>query len=217
MFYVSIIVFIGMYILLLYLLKKKLKYHFGPKVSLFFKRVHYVGILFCLILWISNTYYAIDLRGIWTSRIFILTTIISGFLISFFSNKSTKNILDSIYFNLLTGIPILVGGFLLIPFVGAIVVFSLIIQLLNPIDRLYYNDHHLRVQATPSGPMVQARLEVFQKQFIIEKRTKTDEYVQDIDSVNVLYNKDTTLIYLYGTSIIDDKVYQYPIGLPPLK
>ena len=113
-------------------------YRFSKLTSIRIKYLHY----FTLIILITLAFIGLTLRGIWTSRIIIIVTIVCGIFFNLFGQKSVLNRFEKIYFNFLSFIPILFFGLVLNPLIGFIVVSSLIGQLFNPVNKIYFEAYY---------------------------------------------------------------------------
>ena len=174
---------------------KKNKFRFSINNSFKVKYFHYSTFLLLIILGM----FGLTLRGIWTNRIIIILCLISGIFFNLFSQKSVLNKFEKIYFNFLSFFPILFFGLVLIPMIGFIVVISLIGQLFNPVNEIYYEDDKLRIQNSFIGVMAPPKVKIFNKNGIFENEIiDTDFFVEDIDSVKVEYKKDSVKLYIWN-------------------
>jgi hypothetical protein len=185
---------------------KKVKWRLNPLVSKIIKYVHYVALLISLSTGILNLKLDLGFRGLWTTRIIIITVLITGIFFIFLSHKSILNRFEKIYFRVFSFFPLVVGGFFLIPFIGFVLIVSLFGQLISPAENIYYQDRNYRVQSTFLGVLGPPRLDIYEKKFIFEKHLKRLDYeVYGIDSINVSYTKDSTKVIVYGLYDSDEK------------
>lgn len=199
-------IFVVIYIYGLIQWNKKVAWRLNPLVSKIIKYVHFVTLLVSLSIGVLNLKLDLGFRGLWTTRIIIITVLISGIFFNFLSNKSILNRFEKIYFRLFSFFPVVVGGILLIPFIGFVLVASLFGQLISPAENIYYQDRNIRVQSTFLGVLGPPRLDIYEKDFIFEKHLKRLDYeVYGIDSINVLYTKDSTRVIVYGLYDYDEK------------
>lgn len=82
--------------------------------------------------------------------------------------------------------------------IGFIIVASLLGQLFNPVDKIYYEDNKLRIQSSFVGVMAPRRIKVYKKFGIFEKEYKDENLnFEDIDSIKVDYKNDTANMYIW--------------------
>ena len=103
------------------------------------------------------------------------------------AQKSVLNKVEKYYFTFLSFFPILFFGLVLIPMIGLIIVVSLIGQLFNPVDKIYYEDNKLRIQSSFVGVMAPPRIKVYKKFGIFEKQYKN----QNLNFENLQYVEDS--------------------------
>ncbi|MCL9771015.1 hypothetical protein NAT47_11370 [Flavobacterium sp. HXWNR69] len=114
------------------------------------------------------------------------------------AQKSVLNKVEKYYFTFLSFFPILFFGLVLIPMIGFIIVVSLIGQLFNPVDKIYYEDNKLRIQSSFVGVMALPRIKVYKKIGIFEKEYKDENLnFEDIDSIKVDYKNDIANMYIW--------------------
>jgi hypothetical protein len=206
MAYILTILFIIANIIGLFYWEKKVFWRLNKKTSNTIKTIHYVGMIICVFVSIMYLKFDIGLRGLWTTRIVILITLFIGIFFKFITNKSTLNKIENLYFRIFSFLPILTAGILFIPFLGIVLVASVFGQLLDPAKKVYYQDEHLRIQSTFIGVLGIPKIDIYKKDIIFEKHIKRiDFWDTEIDSVNVLYEKDSTKIVAYGLYDYDEK------------
>jgi hypothetical protein len=173
---------------------KKNQFRFSEFTSRCLKYSHY----FALVLSLSFVFIDYSLRGIWTTQIVILISIFIGVFYNLIAQKSVLNKVEKYYFTFLSFLPILFFGLVLIPMIGFIIVVSLIGQLFNPVDKIYYEDNKLRIQSSFVGVMAPPRIKVYKKIGIFEKEYKDENLnFEDIDSIRVDYKNDTANLYIW--------------------
>lgn len=173
---------------------KKNQFRFSHFTSRYFKYLHY----FTLILSLSFVLLNYSLRGIWSTQIVIIISIINGIFYNLIAQKVILNKFEKYYFTFLSFFPILFFGLVLIPMIGLIVVVSLIGQLFNPVEKIYYEDNKLRIQSSFVGVMAPPRIKVYKKFGIFEKQYKNQDLnFEDIDSLKVDYKNDTANLYIW--------------------
>ena len=161
---------------------KKNQFRFSEFTSRGLKYLYY----FTLVLSLSFVFVDYSLRGIWTTRIVIIISIFIGVFYNLIAQKSVLNKVEKYYFTFLSFFPILFFGLVLIPMIGLIIVVSLIGQLFNPVDKIYYEDNKLRIQSSFVGVMAPPRIKVYKKFGIFEKQYKN----QNLNFENLLYVED---------------------------
>lgn len=173
---------------------KKNQFRFSAFKSRCLKYLHY----FTLVLSLSFAFLDYSLRGIWTTQIVILISIFIGVFYNLIAQKSVLNKVEKYYFTFLSFFPILFFGLVLIPMAGFIIVVSLIGQLFNPVDKIYYEDNKLRIQSSFVEVMAPPRIKVYKKNGIFEKEYKDENLnFEDIDSIKVNYKNDTANMYIW--------------------
>ncbi|MQP23487.1 hypothetical protein GFJ94_00210 [Flavobacterium sp. LMO8] len=173
---------------------KKNQFRFSEFTSRYLKYLHY----FTFVLSLSFVFIDYSLRGIWTSRIVIIISIFIGIFYNLIAQKSVLNKVEKYYFAFLSFFPILFFGLVLIPMICFIIVVSLIGQLFNPVDKIYYEDNKLRIQSSFVGVMAPPRIKVYKKFGIFEKQYKNQNLnFEDIDSIKVDYKNDTANLYIW--------------------
>ena len=214
--YGPLIFFIGGYSLALSYWHKKVQWRLRPAPSRFIKIVHYSSVIILCAVLVMYGVSGIGLRGMWTTRIIAIVAFITGiFFNALASREVLKNIVERIYFGMLSLVPPFLAFLLLIP----ILLFFFVIGaalFIRPVSAVYYNDSKFRVQATPVGFMVPSREDVMEKNFIFEKRLEIDIWSYQVDSVRVSYDGDSTRIKVYGEYLHEDysKGYEQIIALP---
>lgn len=123
------------------------------------------------------------------------------------SDKMVMNKIEKIYFRIFSFLPVFTAGFLYIPFLGVVLVFSLFGQLISPADKIYFQDNKLRIQSSFVGVLGSPRLDIFEKKGIFEKHYLQDDYrAAHYDSIKVHYDIDSTRIILYPNHEYDDSI-----------
>jgi cytochrome b subunit of formate dehydrogenase len=142
----------------------------------------------------------IGLRGLWTTRIIVITTLLIGIFFVFLSAKNVLNKIEKWYFSFFSFLPILTVGFMLIPFFGAVATISLFGQLFCPADKIFYEDNKLRIQSTFIGVLGPPRIDVYEKVCLYEKHLKRSDFwitSNDSISVSLSYDPDSTRVTLH--------------------
>jgi hypothetical protein len=198
-------IFIILYIYGLFQWNKKVKWRLNPLVSKIIKYVHFFTLLISLSILVLNLQLDLGLRGLWTTRIIIITVLITGIFFIFLSNKSILNRFEKFYFKCFSFSPIVIAGTLLIPFIGVVMVVSLFGQLTSPANKIYYQDKNLRIQSSFLGVLGPPRLDIYEKENIFEKHLyRSDSYAGEFDSLKVKYDIDSTRVIFYRPSEIND-------------
>ncbi len=173
---------------------KKNQFRFSESTSKGIKFLHY----FTLLLSLSFVFINYSLRGIWTTQIVIIISIFIGVFYNLIAQKSVLNKVEKYYFTFLSFFPIMFFGLVIIPMIGFIIVVSLIGQLFNPVDKIYYEDDKLRVQRSFVGVLAPPRIKVYKKFGIFEKEYKDENLnFEDIDSIKVDYKNDTANLFIW--------------------
>jgi hypothetical protein len=173
---------------------KKNQFRFSEFTSRCLKNLHY----FTLVLSLSFVIVNYSLRGIWSTQVVIIISIITGIFYNLIAQKVVLNKFEKYYFTFLSFLPILFFGLVLIPMIGFIIVVSLIGQLFNPVDKIYYEDNKLRIQRSFVGVMAPPRIKVYKKFGVFENEYKDENLnFEDIDSIKVNYKNDTANLYIW--------------------
>lgn len=185
-YYIVTIIFIIVFGFTLYKWNKKAKHVINYPVSKWFKSIHYALLCLVVIDIAINSITGFHYKGLWTSRIFIIGLIITGFILYPLGNKSIFNKLESIYFKLFSYIPAGIGLFGLIPKLGVLVILSLGLHLFNPADKIIYNDANLRIQKSATGILGNPHIETVEKRLFVERVTK-DKRMYDLSTYDTLF------------------------------
>ncbi len=205
MTYIFIGVFIIIYIYGLLSWDKKVRWRLKPKISKAIKYLHFATLLVCLTVLFLYSNFNLGLRGLWTTRVFIIVTLLTGIFFIIISDKTINSKLERIYFEVFSYLPIITGFFLYIPFLGIVLTVSLFGQLTSPADKIYYDDKAIRVQSSFVGILGPPVIDIFQKKGILEKHIyHTNFSTYDIDSLQIHYDSDSTRIVFYSSSEFQD-------------
>ena len=195
------IVFIFIYSAGLYLWLKKADFRLSLKVSRAMKRLHYFFLILVVFNLLLHYFLDLDLRGIWTSRLIVFGLLTTGILFYPFAPKKSVSTPEKIYFGLFTGIPILIAGVLLVPFLGSIILLSLWGQLTCPVSKIHYEDKKLRIQSSFSELLGPSRLDIIEKKGLFEKsHYQSITHDTHFDSLKVSYDADATRITFKSTN-----------------
>ena len=206
MAYIVTILFIIAYGLVLFYWDKNISWRLNPKISRSIKLLHYAGLLICITISITYINFDIGLRGLWTTRTIIIFTLLTGIFFIFVADKASIRKIEKWYFKIFSFLPILTAGTLFIPFLGVVIVLSLFGQLTDPATEIYYEDDKLRIQSSFVGVLGPPRLDIFEKNLIFEKHLKrADFWANEIDSIRVSYDSDSTRIVAYGLYDYDEE------------
>lgn len=162
----------------------------------------------------------IGLRGLWTTRTIIIFTLFTGMFFILLADKSSIRKIEKWYFRIFSFFPILAAGILFIPFLGVVFILSFFGQLTSSASEIYYEDEKLRIQSSFVGVLGPSRLDIFEKDLIFEKHLKPADFcVNEIDSIRVSYDIDSTRIFFYGLYKYDEisKRETETLYLKPLK
>ncbi len=198
------IVFTLLYTYLIFRWDKYVSWQLGSTISRTIKYVHYITFFISLTIAFTYLQFDLGLRGIWTTRIFVITALLTGTFFYFVANKDILNKIEKIYFWIFRFLPSVTGAVLLIPFLGVVLVFSLLGRLFDPADEIYYEDAHIRMNRSFKGVLAPPGVDFYTKHFIFEKLVDSREFNTDaIDSVTVRYDQDSTRIFVYGSPETD--------------
>lgn len=195
------IVFIFIYSTGLYLWLKKADFRLGVKASRFIKSLHYFFLVLTLLSGLIHYALDLDLRGIWTNRLIIFGLVTTGILFYPFAAKKSVSMPEKLYFGLFSGLPILIAGILLVPFLGTIIVLSLWGQLTCPVSKIHYEDNKLRIQSSFSELLGPSRLDIIEKKGLFEKsHYQSITHDTHFDSLKVSYDADATRVVFKSTN-----------------
>ncbi|PVY35627.1 hypothetical protein [Pontibacter virosus] len=194
------ILFAVAYLAILIFWNKKVKWRLPFKTGLTLKWIHYTCIALILVVAILYSQLDIGLRGIWTTRIFIITALLSGIFFSFLVRREDIHKGEFWYFKIFSYLPVAIAVLLCVPFLGIVIVLSLFGRLVDPATDVYYSDNKIRVQSTFTGVLGPPRVDVFKKGLLFEHHlSRTDFCGYDVDSVKVNYDNDSTRIVMYDS------------------
>ncbi len=170
------------------------------------KNIHYISLSICILILVLYSSFDLGLRGLWTTRCIIILTLFSGIFFSFFTNKHITSKIENWYFKLFSFLPILAACLLLVPFLGIVIVISFFGQLIGPVKEIFFEDKNLRIQASFVSVLAPPRTEIFEKKFIFEQKLKKPDFgANEIDSIKVSYDKDSTRVIFFGLYNYDEE------------
>ncbi|CAN5369193.1 hypothetical protein BH10BAC1_BH10BAC1_16890 [soil metagenome] len=177
---------------------KYVAWRLSIKVSKTIKYVHYLTLFVAMTIAFTYSQFDVGLRGLWTTRTFVIVALLTGVFFNFVTDKTILNKIEKIYFRLFSFLPPITGVILCIPFLGVVIVVSLLGRLIEPASSIYYEDEHLRIQSSFTGVLAPKRIDIFAKKSFYEKYLyEPDLYCEDSDSIAVNYDKDSTRIFVY--------------------
>ncbi len=205
--YSLVIIFLFTYGLCLFFGEKQMIWRLTQKATKAVKLLHFIGLCVCVTVSILTANFDTGLRGLWTTRIFIIATLLTGVFFRFITDKTTINKFEKWYFKIFSFLPVAIAGILFIPFIGGVAVMSLFGRLVDPAKDIYYSDNNYRIQSTFVGVLGPPKVDIYEKTFIFEKRLKeSDRLSVGIDSIKVSYDKDSTRITAYGLYDYDEQL-----------
>jgi hypothetical protein len=174
---------------------KNNKFRLGYKNSIYLKYIHFLTFSVSIILF----FIGLNLRGIWTSRIIFFIAIFSGIFYNLIAEIKNLNIVEKYYFKFLKILPIIFGALTFIPFLGIVIVASVIGQLTNPYEKIHYNDENIRIQTSFVGVLAGPKIKVYTKNKIFEKLSnESEKFPESIDSLKVQYTKDSINVFVWN-------------------
>lgn len=193
------IAFTAIYTFILLRWNKVVSWRLSSKVTNAIKHIHYLALFVSMAIAFTYSQFGIGLRGLWTTRSIIIIVLVTGIFFYFVANKTALQKTEKIYFKLFSFIPTLIGIILCIPFLGVIIVVSLLGRLIEPANNIYYQDKHLRIQSAFTGVLAPPRVDIYTKHGIFEKHIyRPDFYGYEFDSISVRYDPDSTRIIVHG-------------------
>ena len=206
MAYLVPLVFILAYGFGLFYWNRQVTWRLNPRMSRSIKLFHYAGLLICLLVGITYMNFDIGLRGLWTTRSIVISVLVTGVLFILLTDKSTISHVERWYFRTFSLLPVLAAATLLIPFFGIVLMLSLFGQLTDPATIIYYEDDKLRIQSSFVGVLGPPRLDIFEKRMIFERKLQSANlWANDIDSIKVFYDSDSTRIIAFGLYDYDEE------------
>lgn len=206
MAHIITILFIIAYTLGFFYWDRKISWRLSLQISSLIKILHYLGLFICITIGISYNFHEIGLKGLWTTRIIIIFTLLTGIFFIFSADKTSIRRFEKWYFKLFSFLPILIAGALFVPFLGVVIVLSLFGQLASPAEEIYFEDDKLRIQSSFVGVLGPPRLDIFEKKLLFEIHLKrTDFWANEIDSIKVSYDSDSTRVIAYGLYDYDEE------------
>lgn len=173
---------------------KENTYRFSEKTSRLIKYIHYLFLSISIILFANG----LNLKGIWTSRIVFLTSLFLGIFFNLIAQKIVLTKIEKMYFNFLSVFPIVIFSLILIPFLGIVLIASIIGQLFNPYETIYYNDDHIRIQSSFMGVLSAPKVKMYTKDAFFERLVEsTERFPEDIDSLKVTYTNDSIKVVMW--------------------
>jgi hypothetical protein len=143
--------------------------------------------------------YSVSFRGMWTFRIIAWLFLLTGVVTFIIGHKSQFNLVKRVYFIVFSTLPTLVGLFLLVPFLGVVLVFSLFGRLIGTSDTILYKNDDIRVQTTFAGVLGPPYLAIYKKTGLFEERVYRSEtgWFNKVDSVKTFVDHNTMTIAVY--------------------
>jgi hypothetical protein len=185
---------------------KYVAWRLNSKVSKTLKYVHYLTLFVALTIACTYSQFGIGLRGLWTTRTFLIIALLTGVFFNFVTDKTILNKIEKIYFKVFSFLPTATGVILCIPFLGVVIVISLLGRIIEPANTIYYEDQNLRIQSSFRGVLAPKQIDLFAKKTFYEKCLYVpDFYCGDNDSIAVHYDNDSTRIFLYERPVGDIK------------
>ncbi|MBX2913985.1 MAG: hypothetical protein KF856_01805 [Cyclobacteriaceae bacterium] len=164
--------FILIYGLIIYIWNKKVEWRAGLKFSKKIKSFHYSLLLFTAIITILNAFFSITFIGYWTPRIIILGFLLSGVIAFPIIKWNSESSFEKYYFRLFSFLPFAIAGISMVQFLGTVITLSLYYRLVNPYEKIYYQDKNLRVQSTFTGVLAPLRFRCNRKVWSIREKIK---------------------------------------------
>jgi len=214
------IAFFCIYLAAVFYWNKKVTWRLRPKTSGILKKVHFAALIICIVIAVLYGVFSLGLRGLWTTRIVIIFTLLTGIFFRFILSEASINKIEKLYFKIFSFLPMIMAGTLLIPFMGVLIVSSLIGRLVRPVDDIHYEDDKLRVQSTFQGMLIEPKIDIYKKQSIFEEHLKIPDYNEwDVDYIKVFYDKDSTRVVVHGKNSYDEDKEREPevISFAPIK
>ena len=194
------VAFAVLYVIVLIYWDKKIKWRLPKKAANALGLVHIASLAITLIVAILYSQFEIGLRGLWTTRVFIIIFLISGIFFRFLVSKEGMKNFAGWYFKAFSFLPIAVAAILCIPFLGIVLVLSLLGRLVDPATDIFYEDSKIRVQLTFIGALGPPTTDIYEKRGIFEKHLKRKEACAiHTDSVKVTYGNEFTKVVLYDS------------------
>lgn len=179
----------------LHLLRKHFKWTFSEQPSRLFKRLHFASLLLCCLLSLSYFQYDWGFQGYWVGRLLLLLCVATGLFATFILHPAVQDRVEKWYFRIFSWIPVGVGGLLLLPFLGIVMVLSGLGQWTSPVEEVLFEDQHTKVITRFIGVLGPPHLEAYQKWGIWEKAVEIPFYFQhEVDHVWVDYEADSVVI-----------------------
>lgn len=190
------VLFAIFYTIILIQWNKKVKKKLPDQVTIVIKWLHYISLTISIAAGIIFLNYHYGLSGLWTTRIFIIMALITGITFWFIVRKESLVKAEYWYFRLFSWLPVAIAFLLLVPFLGVVIVFSLLGQLTEPAKDILYEDDKIRVQTSFTGVLAPPGMDVYQKHGFLEEHLKSVRF-QSPDSLTVKYDNDSTRITLF--------------------
>jgi hypothetical protein len=194
----SIMLLLALYTYFIVRLSKSEYLRLNLNASKIIKNIHYSTLLISLVIGFIYTQFDTGLRGLWTTRTIVITTLITGLFFILIANKSSTNKIEKFYFKSFSFLPTIAGAILCVPLIGAVTIIPFFIILFSPASKVFYDDSHLRIQSTFTGLFAPSYIEVYSKRSLFEKKIEIEKLHEiDISSVEVNYDIDSTRILFF--------------------
>lgn len=173
-----------------------------------YKWTHYISAIIFLSICTIYIFSGIGLRGLWTTRLIVVVTLLTGLSLRFVAHTAALRKFESWYFKAFSWLPVAVTAFLFVPFMGPVITFSIIGQLIHPVDDVFYDSKNVRVQSRFMGVLGPPALEVVHKHLLFERVVDKGPYWGDsADSSEILCIRDSFFLVTYNSDIYDDSIY----------
>ncbi len=168
------IIFIFFYFFGLFYWNKNGTWRVNERISKIARITHYVGLLLCFGLIILFIYFDLILRFGWIWRVIFIITLITGIFYIFFFKKDQLKWFEKYYFILFSYFPFGVLFFVIfVPFLGFIIVLTLLFTLLSPSNIIYYEDEKFIIQENIS--VINISASILEKGIIFNKLLETPQ------------------------------------------
>lgn len=160
------LIFIVIYAVLYFNADKIPKQKISVRAAQILMVLHGITIIFSVILiWLEANGWR--LRGVWSNSTILLFALLSGILFHFLAGVKNLSLSGKIYFKAFGALPLVAGSALLIPFIGIVLVLSLLFHIF-PSNDILYTDNDYTVRSAFGGVLGTPDLEISEKTFLLE-------------------------------------------------
>lgn len=158
--------------------------------------MHYIALLFCVLMIVLYNAYDLLLYGSWTIPVFVIIMFFTGVFYHLFSANVYANKADRLYFTGFSRLPFLSLLMIFFPFLGLVIVVSLVGGFMVP-ETTYYSDDKIVIQSQANGALAAKTIRILIRKRVFNEIVYSDKSEYNTDSITVDYSKQDANIYFY--------------------